>query len=142
MVPEARESEVLDQLSSLDLSQTATVASLTQGTGTPSKLRKATISQYRPNEIVVEFDAGPAGMLVLSDPWYPGWEYYEYFRDSSQPCSRVDYAFRGAPVLAGSTSVRLRFNPQSFNSGIYYSIAALAMLPLILLGPPTLKALR
>jgi hypothetical protein len=81
----------------------------------------ATIVHYSPEQVVVDVDAPRAGILVLTDQHYPGWE----AEVDGTPTNILvtDYVFRGVPVSAGTHRVVFRFVPRSFRRGLW--VAAL-----------------
>lgn len=92
----------------------------------------ATIRSHKPNEIIIDLDGKTAGLLVLTDPWYPGW----VCRVDGQevPIWKADYAFRGVMVPEGSREVVFHFEPQSYRRGKWISIGALFLVGLLLIS--------
>jgi uncharacterized membrane protein YfhO len=64
-----------------------------------------------------------AGLLVLTDVWFPGWKATVDGRDV--PIERVDYLLRGVRVPAGAHRVEFRYEPASFTAGWIISLVAL-----------------
>jgi hypothetical protein len=128
-VPEAAEGEGLQQLKGLDLWQTATLADWEHKRHPlpaprprhPTRL----IRSERPNEIVISLDGRSAGLLVVSDPWYPGWVCR--IDGEEAPVWRADYAFRGVIVPVGSREVVFRFEPKSYRRGKWISVVTLGV---------------
>src|SRR5262249_35778381 len=60
------------------------------------KERAAWVKEYRPNRVIVRVGKGPAGWLVLTDIWYPGWT----CTVDGQPAElrRADYLFRAVRI--------------------------------------------
>jgi hypothetical protein len=125
-VPEAAESNVLAQLKRLDPWQTATLAGWDpehQPLPAPRVGRRwQAIRSATPNEVIIDLDGKSAGLLVLTDPWYPGWT----CRIDGEPVRiwRANYAFRGVMVPAGAKEVVFRFEPQSYRRGKWISLVA------------------
>ncbi len=69
------------------------------------------IVAYSVNDVVVEVDSDRAGVLVLHDLYYPGWEVT--VDGAAQPLLRTNLLFRGVEVPAGRHRVAFRFNPLS-----------------------------
>src|SRR5262249_24687535 len=86
--------------------------------------RVATLTDYAPNRVAVAVDDGPAGYLVLTDVWYPGWQ----CTIDGQPSRvyRANYLFRGVPLTAGPHQFVFRFAPASYHQGRLISAVALA----------------
>lgn len=68
----------------------------------------ATLVSERWDGLVLEKE-GPAGLLVISDAWFPGWRAEVDGRPV--PLLLADLAFRGVPVPAGRCRVSLRYSP-------------------------------
>lgn len=74
------------------------------------------IVSYAPEQVVVEVHAAAAGLLVLTDAWYPGWEATVEALDGtpaplvSEPL-RVDVLFRATPVAPGDWRVTFTYRP-------------------------------
>jgi len=113
-LPEDR-SELVRAMLTTDFRRVALVESaepLEAGVG-QGGFRRASIHFYQPNRIEIEAE-GP-GLLVLTDPWYPGWL---ATRDGQPtPIHRVDYLFRGVPLSSGHHTVTFTFQPRSYTLG-------------------------
>jgi membrane protein YfhO len=83
---------------------------------------RARITRYEPERVSISAGARRPGMLVLSDLDYPGWKAKVDGRDV--PVERVDYAFRGVPLAAGSHRVEFRYEPLSWRLGWILSVLA------------------
>lgn len=70
------------------------------------------ILSYGPNEVVVETDGEDAGVLVLSDTYFPGWR--AFVDGKERPVLKANYAFRAVQVRAGDRRVRFIFKPKGF----------------------------
>jgi hypothetical protein len=140
VVPEARpmpeRSEVLDALAVTDF-RACVLLEEWDGTprpgGTAAGYRAAEIVDYRPNRVRLRVEPGPAGFLVLADPWYPGWTCKVDGRQV--PLYRANYLFRAVELPEGTCEVVFAFEPASYRRGRAVSLAALAVvLGLVLLG--------
>ena len=80
----------------------------------------AVIKKYTPNRIEVETDANKQQVLLLTDPYYPGW----VARVDGSPTRiyRADYTFRGVYVPAGKHKVTFTYEPDSFKIGIGFGL--------------------
>jgi len=133
-VPEAADADVLQQLKGLDPWQTATLADW-DAKRHPMPAPRArrpwlTIHSEKPNEVAITLDGRGAGLLVLTDPWYPGWVCR--IDGEEAPIWKADYAFRGVIVPVGSREVVFRFEPQSYRRGKWVSVFTLAPVLLFL----------
>ncbi len=95
----------------------------------PASASQARILSYAADEVVIETRTDAAGLLVLTDQDYPGWE--SEVDGTPAPIYRANYLFRAVPVPAGSHRVVFRFRPRSFERGVAISAASLATLGLV-----------
>jgi hypothetical protein len=127
-VPEAGEADVLRQLKGLDPWQTATLAGWDPAADPlppPAVGRRWQPVVYSsPNRLHVELDGQSAGLLVVTDPWYPGWTCR--IDGNEVPVRKADYAFRGVVVPRGTREVVFRFEPASYRRGRWFSLATAA----------------
>ncbi|HEX3148277.1 MAG TPA: YfhO family protein [Gemmataceae bacterium] len=128
-IQQAPDAEVLPQLKSIDVRRAATLEDWAPGgeplPDAPDSPGPARIRSHSPNRIAVDLDGQTAGLLVLTDPWYPGW----VCRIDGQETKiwKADYAFRGVMVPAGSREVVFHFEPQSYRRGKWISLATIAV---------------
>lgn len=75
----------------------------------------ARVTRFSTDRVDVEIDARAPGYVVLTDPFYPGWE----ARVDGRPTEivRADYALRAVRVEAGARRVEFRFRPRSVIAG-------------------------
>jgi len=72
---------------------------------------KVSILAYHDNEVTLEVDARQAGVVVLHDLYYPGWE--AMVDGVRKPLLRANILFRGVEVSAGRRLVEFRYRPFS-----------------------------
>lgn len=75
---------------------------------------EARIVKYQRNSVVIEVDADEAGILVLHDIHYPGWE--ALVDGARRPVLRANLLFRGVEVPAGRHRVEFHFRPLSLEN--------------------------
>lgn len=102
----------------------------------PAQNADVKIAGYGPNEILLKTNAPSAGILVLSEVYYPGWRAWVEDLTSSPQASwrevevlRANYLFRAIELPAGEHGVRLLYDPVSFKFGA--GLFALTLLVLI-----------
>ena len=98
--------------------------------GTPADPVPATFVNDGPNSVIVRVTSGAPGYLVLTDPYYAGWQ----ATVDGQPATvlRADWTFRAVAVTAGSHEVAFKFRPTSLIvGGLVSGLAWLAALGLI-----------
>src|SRR5262249_4711109 len=78
---------------------------------------------YEPNRIQLSVGAGPAGYLVLTDVWFPGWTCE--VDGQPTPVFRANYLFRGIELPAEAKHVEFRFEPESYHLGRLISLLVL-----------------
>ena len=86
------------------------------GTGGFEAARVTALERKR---VVVEADAPTAGVLVLSDAWYPGWRVTVDGKPA--PLLRADYALRGVALAAGRHRVEFTFRSRPAELGLALS---------------------
>ena len=78
-----------------------------------------------PRQVTLHADMQTAGLVVLADLWYDGWQ----AECNGKPVQilRTDGALRGAVVPAGSSTIVFSYRPQSFSRGVALFVLALAI---------------
>ncbi len=81
---------------------------------------RASIVSYKPDKIELDVSTGAAGLLVLSEVYYPAWEAYV----DGEPVSlyRTNHLFRGVPVPEGEHTVELRYESATLRTGTVISL--------------------
>jgi hypothetical protein len=89
----------------------------------------ARITNYQSQHVAIEAEAPAPALLVLNDTNYPGWRAYL----NGQPADMltVNFLFRGVLLPAGKSTVEFRYQPWSFRVGGVFSLAAFAVLALL-----------
>lgn len=74
------------------------------------------IVDHSPNSISLETQSAGAGILVMSEIFYPGWSAWVDDRDVQ--ILRADYLLRAVELPAGTHRVRFQYDPGSFKAGL------------------------
>lgn len=84
---------------------------------------KATLKEYEPNRIVLNTSSDAAGILVVSEIYYPAWKVYV----DGEPAQllQADWSLRGVALPAGEHTVEMRFESDAFGTGRWISLIAL-----------------
>jgi hypothetical protein len=69
----------------------------------------AQVSHAVPGKLHLDVSSEDAGILVVSQPFYPGWR--ATVDGDSVPIRRVDYMLQGIPIAAGKHRVELEYTP-------------------------------
>jgi hypothetical protein len=72
----------------------------------------AAIVKYSDNSVEIDVDAPKAGIVVLHDLFYPGWE--ARVDGHEKPVLRANILFRGVEIAAGHHHIVFSFHPLSF----------------------------
>jgi uncharacterized membrane protein YfhO len=78
------------------------------------------ITTYRPEEVELSAHMQTAGLVVLSDSYYPGWQ--AYVDGAGVPIVRANYFVRGVYVRAGDRHIVFRYRPLSHRVGALISL--------------------
>jgi hypothetical protein len=82
--------------------------------------------RYEPHRIELHARNDGAGVLVLSEIWYRGWE--AWIDGRRAPVERVNYILRGLAVPAGDHRIEFVFRAPSFRNGAAYSALGVGLL--------------
>lgn len=74
-----------------------------------------------PNAVTIPVSLRQPGWVVLSDTYYPGWFVFVDGRPAT--LLHADFAFRAVAVEAGDHVVEFRYEPRSFQTGLWVSAA-------------------
>jgi len=75
------------------------------------------------NRVELDVDAGGGALLVLSEPYYPGWR--ATVDGAPAPVFETDYVLRGVCIPPGRHQVVFSFSPSSLRTGAWVSLASL-----------------
>jgi hypothetical protein len=101
------------------------------GTAAPSQSQVA-ITGYDLHQVTVSADGPAAGLLVLSDAFYPGWS--ATVDGQPAPVYRVDGALRGVFVPAGSHNVRFSFRPTTLTASLALLVISLLVAAIMIVS--------
>jgi hypothetical protein len=77
---------------------------------------KVEYKKYLETESIIEVETSEAGLLFVSDTFFPGWRASVDGREA--PIYKADFAFRAIPIPEGMHEVRMVYRPESFIIGI------------------------
>jgi hypothetical protein len=87
---------------------------------------RVNVTDYRLNSVDVEVETPAAGLLVMSDAYYPGWE--AQLDGQPVPLYQTNGVMRGVFVPSGAHHVRFQFNPPLLRvGGILAALSLLAI---------------
>jgi len=115
--------QVLAKLSEVESGDLAFVEENSPG-GPSCRNCMATIKSYSPNRIEVEADLDGAGLMVLSEVWYPGWR--AFVDGEETEVVRTNYLLRGLYLQGGHHNVELIFQPKAYSYGRYVLLLTMA----------------
>ncbi|QFU16848.1 YfhO family protein [Microvirga thermotolerans] len=108
-----RQSEALIDDASMPLLKER-YASSAEGASPKDLQDRVRIVSYQRNSVTVEVEAEAAGVLVLHDVYYPGWEVT--VDGERKPLLRANLLFRGVEVPEGKHRVEFNFRPISYEN--------------------------
>ena len=80
------------------------------------------IREYESGRVTLDVDLETAGVVVLADTFYPGWE--ATVDGTFTPILRANRAMRGVPVAAGRHEIVMRYRPRTVAIGAIISALA------------------
>jgi hypothetical protein len=83
---------------------------------------QALVVTYEANRISVRTSTPSAGLLMLSEIYYPAWR--AYVDGHTAPLDVADGALRAVPIPAGEHTVELRFESDTLRVGLLISVVA------------------
>ncbi len=83
----------------------------------------ATVVEHSSDSVTLDVDTSCAGLLVLGDSYYPGWE--ARVNGDAARIYATDVALRGVAVPRGHSRVEFRYRPHSFRLGVAVFLAAI-----------------
>jgi hypothetical protein len=95
--------------------------------------REVVLRTRHPDRIVVELSTARPAILVLSEPWFPGWRARD--GDVDVPVLRANELVRALALAPGGHEIELVFAPTSWRWGRAISLASLALLAGAALAP-------
>lgn len=115
------------------------------GAGAPAgepTVEPAQVLHYERHRVVIQAVARQAGVLVLSDAYYPGWS--ATVDGVPQPIYPANLALRGVLLSPGSHRVEFHYDQRPLRRGAWLSALGLVVLGLMGLGLPGLlrRAIR
>jgi len=144
IAPTAREASILVNDPSFD--PTIAVVIDTEAASPPDSMggdtdgATARIVEYTPLRVVAETESPAAGMLVLNDVMYPGWE--ADVNGERAAIYRANGAFRAVPVTAGRSVVIFTFHSEALAIGWTISGATWTIVLAAVLGRAVARARR
>ena len=99
-------------------------------TAPSSRAGSVAITRFEPERISVAVETSAPALLVLAEPWYPGWS--ALVNGLSAPCIPANAWMRAVPVPAGKSQVVLTFHSTYLVSGAVISLATLALVVFLL----------
>jgi hypothetical protein len=87
---------------------------------------RASVTEYEAGRIKLNTTTGAAGLLVLSEVYYPAWK--AYVDGEPVPLLRADHLLRAVPIPAGEHLVELRYESSALKAGAAISLIAYAAL--------------
>lgn len=80
------------------------------------------VTDYTPEQVVVDVSSRFSGLLILADAWFPGWE--ATVDGLHTKILRANLLLRAVPTPAGHHQVIFRYNPLTFRLGLITSESA------------------
>jgi hypothetical protein len=121
---QASQQEALEKLGSgaVDPRQTALLEQPIPELASPENVSadRAAVTSYEADRIRLKSTTGAAGLMVLSEVYYPAWKAYVDGR--TVPLYAANQLLRAVPVPAGEHTVELRYESWSLRAGVAVSL--------------------
>jgi Bacterial membrane protein YfhO len=108
------------------LLERALVEEPVDGLARPAQPAQVRVERRDHTRVEVSVQTGTDGLLVLGDPWYPQWRVEVDGRPAE--LLRVDHAFRGVRVPAGSHRVVFTYQDRALQAGLLVSALTVSAL--------------
>ncbi len=79
--------------------------------------------KYTNNEFTYKVTTDKAGILCLSEIWYPAWK--AQINGAPTEILRVNYSLRGVEIPAGEHTIMMKYDSDTFKTGMWVSLASL-----------------
>ena len=112
--------KVIKVINQKDIKNMDLLQKLKQLSSKESNNFSARIIHYDPNSIFYEVTTTAATVIFFNEIYYPGW--HMFCADKELPLFRINHAFRGTYLEAGSYQLKMVFLPLSFIVGLIISI--------------------
>jgi len=89
----------------------------------PDLKEEVRVLSYENNRIVLEVKTPEAGLLFMSESFYPGWK--AYMDDRQEEILQANYLFRAVPIGPGSHRVEMVLKPSSFQVGLAVTLVTI-----------------
>jgi len=90
------------------------------------------VTNYESQQVDIHVDTPAAGMLVLGDSFYPGWEATVDGEETT--VYQVDHTLRGVFVPAGTHNIQFKFRPKTVQTAVVISSISLLIAILLITG--------
>ncbi len=97
--------------------------------GEPDPEAFAVITQYEPEQVIVQTSSDQPSLLLLTDAYYPGWQVAVDGRPAE--LIQADGLFRGVLLPSGEHEVTFSFAPRTFQLGFMMTAAGLILFVLL-----------
>ena len=102
----------------------------------PLRPGQVRILSYRPDDITIHTESSEAGLLFLSEAYYPGWK--AFTDGQATRILRGNYLFRVLEVPEGRHGIRLEFDPCTIKAGVGITLVT----ALLMIGIPVVLRRR
>lgn len=91
------------------------------------------VTSYQHQKIVLEYSSSEEAFIVLSEVYYPaGWK--AFIGEQEIPIYKTNYALRGLAIPAGSHTVEMRFEAETYKKASTVGVIANGILILLFVG--------
>ncbi|RJQ37715.1 hypothetical protein C4559_03200 [Candidatus Microgenomates bacterium] len=95
------------------------------------KEEKLDLISYKPQKVIAKTNTLSQNLLFISDNFYPGWKAFVDGKETK--IYRANFVFRAIVIPKGEHEIEFRYNPYSFQIGLYITVFGIILLSTIFL---------
>jgi hypothetical protein len=120
-----REYVLISSLDAQDLSGDLIMNNQSESSRETDSKAKVNVVEHTPARFVVDVDSPSAGLLFISENYYPGW--MAWVDEKPRRVRRANHTFRAVEVDPGKHRIELRYESRTLRAGITVSLITIGL---------------